>query len=248
MLVSLARQFEGVAQHAIDPTPRKNRLLHRHFLIRSLVKAAADVRVFSFVVFADDTKVNLTGLPVLEWRLDSFKEPYWAEVHVLAEAAAQGNEQAPQGNVVGNIRMSNGSEENSVKRLELRDAIRGHHSPGLDIGFAAPVQAFPGNTESKALCCRFQDSHAFRHNFFADSVSGDNRDMESSHRAFYPFSDDSKGDKAPISGADSRAFTKSMMFSVFDFGHFACSAQPRNFSAASSKVMGSAGLPFAKSA
>lgn len=145
--------------------------------------------------------------------------------------------------------MSNGAKENGVKRPELRYAVRGHHSSRFDIGFAAPVQACPGYAEPETLCCRFQNQRAFGHDLFADSVSGDNRNMESSHgRAFYPFSDESKGDNAAISGADSRAFTKSMIFSVFDFGHFAYSAQPRNFSAASSKVMGSAGLPFAKSA
>ena len=83
--------------------------------------------------------------------------------------------------MIGNIRVSNSAEENGVKGPELRDAVRGHHSSGFDIGFAAPVEAFPGNEEPKALCCSFQNQHAFRHNFFADAISRNNRDVESSH-------------------------------------------------------------------
>ena len=64
----------------------------------------------------------------------------------------------------------------------------------------------------------------------------------------YPFSADSNGQSALTSGAESKALTKAMIFSVLTFGQSAYSAHPRTFVAASSKVMGFAGLPLAKSA
>ena len=64
----------------------------------------------------------------------------------------------------------------------------------------------------------------------------------------FPFSDDKSCESALTSGADSKVLTNTIVFSVFAFGQFAYSAQPRNFVAVSSKVIGFAGLPFAKSA
>ena len=139
MPVSLAGQFESVAHNAIDATTRENSLLHRDFVIGSFVKAAADVGVFAFVVFTDDAEFNLTGLPVFERALNSFKQPYWPQIDVLKEAATDWNQEPPQGCVVGNVRVSNGAEKNGVKRPELLDAIRGHHLPSFDVGFTAPV-------------------------------------------------------------------------------------------------------------
>src|SRR5882757_7710044 len=49
-----------------------------------------------------------------------------------------------------------------------------------------------------------------------------------------------------MSGADSSPATNWIRASVLLFGHSANSAQPRNFEAASSKVIGSAGLPLPK--
>src|SRR5258708_23663314 len=47
-------------------------------------------------------------------------------------------------------------------------------------------------------------------------------------------------------GAVSRRATNAINASVLDFGHSAYSAQPRNLAAASSNVIGSAGLPLPK--
>src|SRR5215469_10666338 len=66
MLASLARQFKSVAQHTIHATAREDGLLHRHFLFRSFIKPAADIGVFSFVIFADDAEFDLARLPMLE--------------------------------------------------------------------------------------------------------------------------------------------------------------------------------------
>src|SRR2546429_1160062 len=53
----------------------------------------------------------------------------------------------------------------------------------------------------------------------------------------YPVQAESKDDKVLTSDADSKVFTKSIIFSTLAFGHSAYSAQPWNFTAASRKVM-----------
>src|SRR5260370_10805427 len=149
--------------------------------------------------------------------------------------------------MVGNAWVSNGAEEDRVKWPELLDTVCGHHLSGFDVSFATPVKRVPVEPESKALSCRFQHTNAFGHNFFPDAVACDDRDVESFHEAtLYPFSADNNGESALTSGAESNALTKAIIFSALVFGHCAYSAHPRNFAAASSKVIGSAGAPFCK--
>src|SRR5258708_35767102 len=66
--------------------------------------------------------------------------------------------------------------------------------------------------------------------------------------ALIHLSADSKEDSADISVTESKSFVKAIIFSVLAAGHSANSAHPRNFFAASSKLMGFAGLPLPKSA
>src|SRR5215472_6251053 len=103
MLVSVACQFKCITQDAIDATPREDCLLDRHFLFGPFVEPAADVRVFPLIVFSDDAKFDLAGLPVLERALDSRKQANRPEIYVLPETAADWDKEAPQGNMIGNF-------------------------------------------------------------------------------------------------------------------------------------------------
>src|SRR6266566_626334 len=151
--------------------------------------------------------------------------------------------------MIGNARMPNGTQEDRVEWPQLLDTVCRHHLSGFNVSFATPVERVPVEPESKALACRFQHSNAFRHHFFPDAIACDDRDVESFHEAtLYPFSADSNGKIALTSGAESKALTKAIVFSALVFGPCAYSAHPRNFVAASSNVIGSAGLPLAKSA
>src|SRR5882762_105307 len=181
MLVSLARQFESKFHHAVNATPRENRLLHRHLFFRAFVKAPADVRIFSFVVLTDDAEINLTGFPILQRSFNSFKKTHRPQIYVLPETSAYGDQQSPKRNVIRNAGMANGAEEDSVERPQLLQAVGGHHLSGLDVSFATPIEGVPVHLESKAPSRRFQREHAFGHHFFPDAVSGDDCDIESFH-------------------------------------------------------------------
>src|SRR5260370_13814934 len=150
--------------------------------------------------------------------------------------------------MIRNTGVSHGAQEDRVERPQLLDTVWGHHVSGLNISFATPVERVPVEAESEAVSCRVQHPNAFRHHFFSDAIACDDRDVESFHEAIYPFSTASNGESTPTSLANSKALTKAMISSALVLGQCAYSAHPRNFEAASSNVIGSAGLPLAKSA
>src|SRR5215467_12775068 len=151
--------------------------------------------------------------------------------------------------MIGNARVSHGTQKDRVEWPQLLDTIGRHHLPSLDIIVATPIKLVPVEAESEALPSRFQHTDAFRNHFFPDAVTCDDCNFESFHGCqTYPFLADSKGESALTSEAESKVLTEAMIFSVLTFGQSAYSAHPRNFEAASSKLIGFAGLPLAKSA
>jgi hypothetical protein len=75
VLVSFARQFERESQYTIYAAPGEDRLLHDGLVFRPLVDAAADIRIFPFVVLSHDYEIDLTGLPILQRTLDAIEKP-----------------------------------------------------------------------------------------------------------------------------------------------------------------------------
>src|ERR1700730_6949750 len=150
--------------------------------------------------------------------------------------------------MIGNARVAHGAQKNGVKWPQLLQTVVRHHFSGLHVGFTAPVEFVPLPAEAEALPRGFEHANAFAHHFFADAVSGDHRNVESLHFSIYPAVDDNSGDNADISGAASRVLTKAIIVSALACGHSANSAHPRNFSEASSKLIGFAGLPLPNAA
>src|SRR4030088_954780 len=107
----------------------------------------------------------------------------------------------------------------------------------------------PVELESKTLSCGLENSDAFRNYFFPNAISGNHCYVESFHeRLLYPSSTDNNGASTSTSATDSSVLTKEIIFSALVLEQPPYSAHPRNFVAASSKLIGFAGLPLAKSA
>src|SRR5882762_5678042 len=100
MFFSLPRQFQSITHHTVDSAPREDGLLDGHLFVGSLLETPADVSIFSFVVFTDDTEINLTGLPIFQRRLNSLKKPHGPKIDVLPKRSADGNQQPPKRNVI----------------------------------------------------------------------------------------------------------------------------------------------------
>ena len=101
VLLAGAGELEGVAHDAVAAAAGEDRLLHRHLEFGAGIKPAADFRILAFVVFADDIEVDIARSAVAQRRLDAGQQPHGAEVDVLVEAASQGDQQAPQRDVIG---------------------------------------------------------------------------------------------------------------------------------------------------
>src|SRR5260370_32407446 len=54
MAVSLACQFKCETQNAIHASTREYGLLHSHFIFSAFIEAPTNVRVFAFIVLAND--------------------------------------------------------------------------------------------------------------------------------------------------------------------------------------------------
>lgn len=91
MLLFASRKVEGETKHAVDSDSSEDCLLNDGFLYPSLINSTADVGVFPLIVFADDREVDVGGLPVLEWSLDTFQQSYRPQVDVLLKGAADRN-------------------------------------------------------------------------------------------------------------------------------------------------------------
>lgn len=65
--------------------------------------AAALAGVFAFAVFADYDPVKVAGVTVLEGRDRAPEDAGWADVGVLLEGLADGEAEAPEGDVVRNV-------------------------------------------------------------------------------------------------------------------------------------------------
>ena len=116
MLLALARQLEGVADHPRNAPASKNSLLQSHFFRRSFVEPAANVRVFPFAIFAHDHEVDVARLPVLERRFDALEQTHRTKIYVLLKRSANGNQQAPQRDVVGHAGMPHRAQKNRIER------------------------------------------------------------------------------------------------------------------------------------
>ena len=84
--------------------PQKRAIQHRveaeRQMIELVVGAAEDPsanrRVLAFRVFTDDDEIDLGRRAIGKRRADAFEQFDGSQVHVLIEAAANGNEQSPQ--------------------------------------------------------------------------------------------------------------------------------------------------------
>src|SRR5260370_6719811 len=137
------------------------------------------------IVVANDGEIDFPGLPVLQWRFDSFKKAHRAKIDVLPEGAPDGNQKPPQRDVIGNARVANSSEENSVEGPQLPQAVVRHHFSGLRVRFAAPVKRVPMQAKIDTRPRRFEHANTLGTNFLSDAISGDDRNVESFHQFLF---------------------------------------------------------------
>src|SRR5207247_8523351 len=135
----------------------------------------AEFRVFAFVVLAHDHHVDVGGPAVRERRSDTFQQANRSEVDVLAEAAPNGNQQSPQGHVIGHTGEANRAEIDGFEAAKLLKAVLRHHAAGPRVHFAAPIEGLPLKLEAEPAAGGLEHAHTLRNDLFADPVAGNYR-------------------------------------------------------------------------
>ena len=146
------------------------------FAVGAFEVAAAGAGVFAFGVFADDVEVDVGLGAAGERGGDAGHEAAGAQVHVLVEGAADGDEQAPEGDVVGDAGEADGAEEDAVAGAQFFEAVVRHHGAGAAVGFAGPVVVVEGEGEAEAGGGGVEDAQALGDGLAADAVAGDDGD------------------------------------------------------------------------
>ena len=154
---------------AFDPGPRHHRHIRGHFDRMPLMHPATHTGVLALSVLAHDDPVQIFRFAALERRVDAGKNACRAHVGVLIEALADLQPQAPQRDVVGDMRIAGGAEENGVLGAQSSRVRRRHHHAMLAEIVSTPVevleleakiarrQALPEPAGQRAqLPCRFR--------------------------------------------------------------------------------------------
>ena len=117
------------------------------FQRRALMDAAADPGIFAFRILAHDHPVELTAVDVAQRRGDAGQHPCGAHIGVLVERLADRKPQAPQRDVVGDIRVAGGAEQDGIVLPDQVAAVLRHHAAVLLVVLAAPVEMIDREAE-----------------------------------------------------------------------------------------------------
>src|SRR5207244_5149073 len=108
-------------------------------------------------------------------RRDPLEQAHRTQIDVLAEAAADRDQEPPERDVVGYAREPNGAQENRLELPELVETVLGHHSAGLRVAPAAPVERRPLEIAADPAAGGVQHALAFGHDLLTDPVAGNHR-------------------------------------------------------------------------
>src|ERR1700674_693269 len=81
--------------------------------------------------------------------------------------------------------MTDCSQENTVKRSQLFQAVHRHHATSAKVRFAAPIERSPGEVNAIATARCFEHTDAFWHNFASDPIPRDDRNLVLLFRALF---------------------------------------------------------------
>src|ERR1700744_3297215 len=106
------------------------------------VRPPAYAGVLPFSIFPNDNPIQVFCPAMFQRGFDAGQNARRPYIGVLIEALADFQPQSPKGDVVGNIRVTGGAEENGVFAAEGNESIFGHHLAVLAVVVSTPVEAF----------------------------------------------------------------------------------------------------------
>lgn len=174
---TLLGSLKGKSDNALNTVSAENGSFGGNFPRLATVRATTLTSVFAFAVLTNNDPVEITGLGIAKRRLSTTEDASRANISVLLERLANSQSQAPERNVIRNVRCTNGTEKNCIVFLELGETVIGNVFSGLLVGFAAPVVVDKVQLESAELLTQgFENLNTGFDDLRADSISGDGGD------------------------------------------------------------------------
>jgi len=134
--------------------------------------SAAKTGVLTFRVFPDDNPIQVARLAVKERARDSRQKTRRPDIGVLIEAMADGQPEAPPGDMGGHLGIPDCSEIDGVECAQPFKAVWGHHAPVLIVVIGAPWECLQLKAEPRlAILENSQDSGSRLDHLHADSVA-----------------------------------------------------------------------------
>ena len=158
LLVALHREIEGEAHDAVDAAPREHGGLNGDLFGLHLVDEAAHLRVLALGVLADHDEIDVAALGPRQRRVHPGIEIGRPHVGVLVEGAPDGQQQAVQRGVVGNLGMAHRAQQDGIAGLEQIDGARRHHAAPAEVVVRAPVEILKRESDVVLLRALFQNA------------------------------------------------------------------------------------------
>ena len=152
--------------------PGEDALLGGELAVGALEEAAAEAGIFTLGVLADDVEVDVLLGASGKRGSRAGHQLAGADAGVLIEAAADGDQEAPERDVVGDTGPADGTEKDGVVLAELVEAVLGHHGAELGVTLTGPVVVGCFQTEAEAGGGGFEHAQALGDGLFADAVTG----------------------------------------------------------------------------
>ena len=173
--------MEGDADHALDAAAGEDGGLDGDFFGLVVIEETADLGVLAFGIFADDDQIDLFVLPQRERRGDAFVELRGADVGVLVEGAADGEQQTVQRDVVRDFGVADGAEQDGFGPAEIVEETFRRHAAVGEVIIRAPVIVGVIEREAVFGLQGGEDAFGFWEDFLADAIAGDDGNPVSVH-------------------------------------------------------------------
>ena len=171
------RQLEGIFQHAVGADAGEHALLGDELPVGALEHAAADRGVFALGVLAHDVEVDVGFGAVGQRRAHAGHQLAGAQVHVLVEAAADRDQQAPERDMVRHARPADRAEQDRSPTSPAGPARRPASSRRSACRSRTTSRSgVSSSSKPKRRAAASSTLQRLRHGLLADPVAGDDRD------------------------------------------------------------------------
>ncbi len=173
------RKLEGVADDSVHAFVGVELLLNRNLVVGAGLEATANADVQTFGVLAKHDEVDVFGAATLQ-RTQPLVEQLDRPIFTNRSSSKRvPSRMSRRVTVVRHARIAERADENRVELPQRVVAVRRNRDAGLEIVVSAPRQMLEIEAAAEALADGVENFHRFGGDFFADSIAGDDCDIQS---------------------------------------------------------------------